>query len=359
MILGGRNVESPYFGYGHQLGRRDYVDLDLLVEGAAAGKARAYFLEVWDSRHAEPGAARAPPDTVAQAAEELDRHAEWLERWVRASLADRGGLTPGSRAALAAIADRVEVGEVRFLHDPPAGKGESPGVGTGLLRLLEGAKESVVVESAYPIPTHELRRGLVAALERGVSVRILTNSLATTDNLWAQAGSVGARRRLVRMGVELWEYEGPQSIHTKAGVVDGRTVAVASFNLDPRSARLNREVAAVLESETLARRLRTLLDGHLARAHRIDRRGRPEGADGPFPGVPATKVHRLRQLLTPLIRVRSSRPVRRPRRRRRGAGAGPVPRRADRRSARCRRPRPGCPGPRLRPPAARAGATPW
>ncbi|HEX2165482.1 MAG TPA: phospholipase D-like domain-containing protein, partial [Thermoanaerobaculia bacterium] len=54
LIAGGRNVESPYFGLGRQLTRRDYVDADVEVEGEVAADARRYFLELWESRHVAP-----------------------------------------------------------------------------------------------------------------------------------------------------------------------------------------------------------------------------------------------------------------------------------------------------------------
>jgi hypothetical protein len=46
------------------------------------------------------------------------------------------------------------------------------------------------------------------------------------------------------------------------------------------------------------------MDANLASAVQIDRRGWPEGAKGPFPGVPCRKVVKLRllQLLAPLIK---------------------------------------------------------
>ena len=292
LILGGRNVESPYFGFGRQLRRRDYVDLDLLIEGAAARTARDYFLAVWDSRHTAPSHAHARADAVRAAEAELDRHAAWLDERIdeRVGAAPSVDLRPpGAVATAEPSADELEavpVDSVRFLHDPPNGKGSGPGVGSSLLALLEQAEESVVIESPYLIPTREVRAGLAAAIARGVHVRILTNSLATTDNLWAQAGYVGLRKRLVRMGIELWEYAGSESIHTKAGVLDGRTAIVGSFNLDPRSARLNTEVAVAVDSAPLAADVGSFLDSHLEHAHRIDARGRPEGADEPIPRRP-------------------------------------------------------------------------
>jgi phosphatidylserine/phosphatidylglycerophosphate/cardiolipin synthase-like enzyme len=238
---------------------------------------------------------------------ELDRHARWLDERIAQLTADGFSRVdvPTSSADGSLSADgAIWVDEVRFLHDPVQGKGSSAGVGSELLRLLQDARESVVVESPYLIPTRSLRRGLAAALDRGVRVRILTNSLATTDNLWAQAGYVGMRQRLATMGVELWEYDGPGSIHTKAGVMDRQTAIVGSFNLDPRSANLNTEVVAVVHSQPVAFEVAEFLDLHLAQAHRIDSRGWPEGSDEPFPGVPRGKILRLRLLLpfAPLIR---------------------------------------------------------
>ena len=295
LILGGRNIEGPYFGFGQQLSRRNYVDLDLEVVGESAGRSRDYFLEVWNSRHTRISNAKGSVTERLAASRELDTHADWL--------VGRGEerLSIGKRES---EVQRSEVGEVRFLHDPPNGKGTGPGVATELLELLEAARESVVIESPYLIPTRKLRRALAAAVERGVKVRILTNSLTTTDNLWAQAGYVGVRRKLARLGVELWEYQGPESIHTKAGILDGRTVIVGSFNLDPRSASLNTEVAVVFESVSVAKEVHDFLDDHVTRAHRIDERGWPVDSLEPFPGVARKKVLKLRllQLFAPLIR---------------------------------------------------------
>jgi phosphatidylserine/phosphatidylglycerophosphate/cardiolipin synthase-like enzyme len=300
LILGGRNVESPYFGLGRQLERRDYVDLDLLIQGEAASTARAYYLEVWDSRHTAPSRARASTEELRAAEVELDRHSAWLEQRIEGL----GGLESTATETTSTERAAIWVKRADFLHDPARGKGSGPGVGGELLRLLQEAQESVIVESPYLIPTRKLRRALAGVLGRGVRVQILTNSLTTTDNLWAQAGYVGMRKRLVRMGVELWEYEGPESIHTKAGVLDRQTTIVGSFNLDPRSANLNTEVVVVLKAIPLALEVGTLLDSHLERAHRIDTRGWPEGSDEPFPGVPGSKIRRLRllRLLAPFIR---------------------------------------------------------
>ncbi len=294
LLAGGRNVESTYFGFGRQLRRRNYIDLDLLVAGDAAAAARDYFRELWSSREVRAVQARATPAEIAEASLLLDQHKAWLD----ARIGEARGDANRPPTALA------EVGAVRFLHDPVGRKGRERGVAHELRDLLDAARESVLIESPYLVPSQAFLESLRRALARGVRIRILTNSLATTDNLLPQAGYVGHKKDLVASGVELWEYLGPECLHAKTAVIDGETVVVGSYNLDPRSERLNTELVLVARDRSLAAELRQTLDGHLQRATRIDARGFPEGADEPYPGIPRSKVLKLRlwRLLTPLIR---------------------------------------------------------
>lgn len=295
LMAGGRNVESPYFGLGRQLRRRNYLDLDVRVDGDAATDARNYFFKLWESREVRVAAPSGQtPVEIEKAARELDRHQAWLDARIQQALQDPARVQEPS----------LEVGPVRFLHDPVGRKGVDRGVAHELKDLMDSARESVVIESPYLVPSRAFSRALERALARGVKVRILTNSMATTDNLWAQAGYAGHRKPLVRKGVELWEYRGAESLHSKTAVIDEETVIVGSFNLDPRSERLNTELLVVMKDRDLAASLRATLDDHLRNAWRIDSRGWPEGASEPFPGVPCRKVLKMRlyRLVTPLIR---------------------------------------------------------
>ena len=294
LIAGGRNVQSTYFGFGHQIAERNYIDTDLFVQGDAAAQARSYFRALWESEHLRPRSARAKPEAIDRAAQELDRHKEWLDARV-----ERARNDPAREGQPLA-----EVGAVRFIHDPIAGGTATRKTAAELRELLDRARESVVIESPYLVPTRALRRGLREAIARGVRIRILTNSLASTDNLWPQAGYVGDKPGLVRSGVELWEYQGPECLHAKTAVIDDEVVIVGSYNLDPRSQNLNRELALVLRDPTVAADLRGRMDAHLNSARRIDARGFPVGSNEPYPGVPRSKVWKLRLLrfIAPFVR---------------------------------------------------------
>jgi len=296
LIAGGRNIESPYFGLGEQLKRRNYIDADVLVAGDSATIASVYFEQIWNSRAVRPLRRNSRSlFTAAQAEEELDGHFAWLEDRV-AGVRGTSEADPPSSCQ--------EVGPVRFIHDPPGKKGSGPGVADALLELLDNAQERVVIESPYLVLTRNFRDGILRALARGVEVRILTNSLSSTDNIWPQAGYVGKRRWLAQQGVELWEYYGPESMHAKTAVLDGSLAVVGSFNLDPRSQKLNTELAVVIDDPMWAAALTATMDEHLVNSAQIGLDGRPIGYDKKYPKASRGKIWKLRfaRLFAPFIR---------------------------------------------------------
>jgi len=110
---------------------------------------------------------------------------------------------------------------------------------------------------------------------RGVKVKVLTNSLASTDVVAVHAGYSRYRRQTVAGGVDLYEFkplpgEKPHktlfgsssraSLHAKTYIIDRRDVIIGSFNLDPRSVQLNTEIALVIHSPVLAEQVAVLFE---------------------------------------------------------------------------------------------------
>lgn len=121
------------------------------------------------------------------------------------------------------------------------------------------------------MPGREGTDFLKALAERGVRVRILTNSLASTDVPVVHVGYVRYRRELLQAGVELfgmdqkydakrrsWNYftgSSKASLHAKSFVLDNKRIFVGSLNLDPRSLIENSEVGVVIESPEIAQNM--------------------------------------------------------------------------------------------------------
>jgi len=118
MITGGRNIESPYFGLGRQVGRRNYVDCDIQVDGALAVVARDYFNSMWESREVRHSKARRHDRGLEMAEALLDAYEDWLEIQVASALLASAAAGP----AILFPPERVEVADddIRFLHDPVA-----------------------------------------------------------------------------------------------------------------------------------------------------------------------------------------------------------------------------------------------
>ena len=111
--------------------------------------------------------------------------------------------------------------------------------------------------------------------ERGVHIRILTNSLASTDSPLVHNGYSRYRVALLKLGVELSEVRpklgqkrprfhpfrsSNASLHAKALVIDQSIVFIGSMNMDARSARTNSELGLVMRSAEIARQVTNLLD---------------------------------------------------------------------------------------------------
>lgn len=174
----------------------------------------------------------------------------------------------------------VWVDSVAFVSDIPGKNDRTHGAfgggltTTALMNLIKQAKHSVVIQSPYLITTETGEQLFREAIKRGVKIRILTNSLASTDNLEAFAGYQKCREKLLKTGIEIFEFK-PNSedryrimtgalqkklnytpifgLHAKSMVIDGQTTVIGTFNLDPRSANLNTECVAIIHSKQIAK----------------------------------------------------------------------------------------------------------
>ncbi|MCA9070919.1 MAG: hypothetical protein KDA84_18445, partial [Planctomycetaceae bacterium] len=90
-----------------------------------------------------------------------------------------------------------------------------------------------------------------AAVRRGVSVQITTNCVENTDCCIAQAAYLTQRRKLVGNKMALWEYQGPNMLHSKSWVVDN-IVVIGSYNLDPRAAIFDTQSCVLVYCPELA-----------------------------------------------------------------------------------------------------------
>jgi len=282
-VVGGRNIGNEYFAAG---GGVAFADLDVLALGPAVRDVSKEFDLYWNSPSAYPAAslvgAPAPGGAVGLEARFAATRAD------PQSVAYRDAVlgTPLIRDLL----DRqlaLEWTSARVVHDDPA-KTLDTTARTDVLLFPElvasiGRPEKTFdLVSPYFVPGEEGTATLAALARSGVKVRILTNSLASSDASIVHAGYAKHRQSLLQAGIRLYETrattdgESPEekawvassasaALHAKTFAVDGTHVFVGSFNFDPRSARLNTEMGLVIESGALARRMAAAFDDTVPR----------------------------------------------------------------------------------------------
>jgi putative cardiolipin synthase len=277
-IVGGRNIAGHYFEADEA---SNFTDIDVLLLGPVARDAEECFERYWSSDLAVP-LKEALGNRDARMARER------IERYVRAARFTRlkemyRTQHCGLRDTLAQGDRQVHWAHARVLADDPRKacarrRRDAPQVMLDALKKTwEQAREEVLAATAYFVPGRRGAGDLIRMRRRGVRVRILTNSLASTDVPTVHAGYSRYRRALLRAGVELHEYQRfgnrPKrhhrasrcnALHAKTLVVDRRLAWIGSFNLDPRSSRLNTEMAVLLESESLAADLAARMERDLA-----------------------------------------------------------------------------------------------
>jgi cardiolipin synthase C len=285
-IIGGRNVGDEYFGATEGV---VFVDLDVMAVGPVVTEVSKEFDRYWASGSSYPVERLLPavnPATIA----ELTSSALRVER------------DPAAVAYMNALRN------LSFVHEMDQGSlvldwsatrmiSDDPGKGLGLaapetlllpkLREIIGESAAeVYMESPYLVPTAAEFDEFVAVAERGVKIKVLTNSLQATDVPIVHAGYVKRRKPLLEAGVTLYELRrlpdtaprkgaGPlgssgSSLHAKAFLVDNSRVFIGSFNFDPRSSTLNTEMGFVIDSPALAQKMEVALSRRfLASAYEV------------------------------------------------------------------------------------------
>lgn len=145
----------------------------------------------------------------------------------------------------------------------------SPGRGRNPARdaLVEDIRRSrrVRLTTAYLLPPRVLRRAMMAAARGGAQVQLVVPG--RSDVILAQFAARGQYARLLRAGVEIYEYQ-PAVLHAKRYLLDD-VVYVGSANLDLRSLNINYEVLIRLRDRAFAAAGHAQFEEDLAHSQRI------------------------------------------------------------------------------------------
>lgn len=252
LIVGGRNLKEEYFSLDSVV---NFLDREVYIHSdSAVATARAHFNTLWD--HPGLTARKKKVKMNRQARREWDREmAQAPERvQVRLNLRLRSTRNWAEGAPFT-------VNPVYFVHDKflvkkgnktKLRRRKDKSCTKVLIGLVDSAKVTLDIENAYFMPTNRWWRAIKRAHKRGVKIRVLTNSAYTSDVPLVQSVYAYKKGKYKRAGLELWEYNGPKMLHTKAMTIDGAVAANGSYNLDTKSENYNTEVIAYVRDPRVA-----------------------------------------------------------------------------------------------------------
>ncbi len=280
VITGGRNIANEYFDYDHEY---NFRDRDILLIGKESKKVQISFDQFWNSELSVPVTSIIEEDSNNIYLENrFDNLHEYScnpnNFWPQ--IRERIRSLPTTFNAIRKSGDLLWVDDVEFISDEPGKNNGENGLGGGgvstsaLIELVKNAKSSIDIQTPYLITTELAQNLFREAVERGVKIRILTNSLASTDNVEAFSSYQTDRKKLLNTGVRIFEFRPDAAVrtkimtgelqetlkhkpifglHAKSMIIDGYVTVIGTFNLDPRSANLNTECVVIVKSHKISR----------------------------------------------------------------------------------------------------------
>ncbi|ARV14638.1 phospholipase D family protein [Polaribacter sp. SA4-12] len=280
VITGGRNIADEYFDYDHEY---NFRDRDILLIGKESKKVQSSFNQFWESYLSK---------NVTTVVDERPKNIYSTNKFknLHEYACNPDNFWPQIRQRIATLpttfkniqesGNLIWLDDISFISDLPGKNDGSNGLGgggistTALINLIKKAKTSIDIQTPYLITTELAQNLFKEAVKRGVKIRILTNSLASTDNVEAFSSYQTDRNKLLKTGIRIFEFRPDAAertkimtgelqeklnhkpifgLHAKSMVIDNQITVIGTFNLDPRSANLNTECIVVVNSDEISK----------------------------------------------------------------------------------------------------------
>ena len=230
----------------------------LVVDGRVGFTGGVGIADQWDGHAQDPdhwrdSHYRLEGPAVAQ------MQAAFLDNWIKTT----GKVLQGADY-FPALEPRGEA-IAQVFTSSPSGGGDS----MQLMYLLSitAAEHTIDLSASYFVPDDLTRKALLAALGRGVRLRIIVPG-KHIDELLVRQASRADWGELLQAGAQIHEYQ-PTMFHCKLMIVDSQLVSVGSTNFDNRSFRLNDEANLNIYDRGWAERLEDVFEADLARSRKI------------------------------------------------------------------------------------------
>jgi len=276
-LTGGRNIGDAYFAASQTM---EFGDYDLLIAGPMVRQLSGSFDAFWNNKLAIPlqnlVVFKPTKERLDAYRESLRNHHTKMDGGTYTRPLSDGGpvanILSGKRPLIWARAEAI-------YDSPEKAKAESSEQAGKLVRerierAVTDVRSELLIASPYLVPGGDGMRLLTGLRSRNVRVRVLTNSLQSTDAPITFAAYGRYRVPMLEAGIDLYEVRPqlgepnvpgggslkssssiPFALHAKVFVFDRRQVFIGSMNFDERSRNLNTELGVLLDSPELAKEI--------------------------------------------------------------------------------------------------------
>jgi putative cardiolipin synthase len=301
-VTGGRNIGDAYFQASSQV---ELGDFDLAVVGPMVQKLSRSFDRYWNDKLSIP-VETLPLGKPTQS--DLDACRKALAVHKEKMATSPYVLSLPKRDLLAeALAGQPPLvwAKAQLAYDTPdkaqVERDDQPGhlMWHRVAEAVEGTQRDLILVSPYLVPGESEMALLRRLRERGVRVRILTNSLASTDMPIVHVGYMRYREPLLEAGCVLYEVRqvlgkpdagrgmiksgssNQFGLHAKVFVIDGQRAFVGSMNFDQRSFDINTEIGVIIDSPQIAREIAARFEAIVqpANSYRVELTPNPGGGN--------------------------------------------------------------------------------
>ncbi len=278
-IVGGRNIAAEYFSLND---KTEFFDIDVLAAGPIAAEVAASFDYFWNF----PKALGIHHLRDKPSQDQMQKARDAIGNVLSSQGADIYREAINSEILLQLINDEVGdvTAEAELISENPQklklpAEDDSLRLIKALGEFMQNAEEEVLIISPYLIPTEGGMALFQSILDRGTRIKLVTNSLASTNQVAVHAHYEGYRQGMLAMGAELYETRADafqsvglsdserqrSTLHAKMIIIDRRYVFIGSLNLDPRSVAINTELGIMIDSPELAETMLTDIEGNFER----------------------------------------------------------------------------------------------
>jgi len=266
-ITGGRNIRNSYFGFA----KRNFNDLEAyFLSEQLTADVRSYFLMMWNSHYVTDityFSGEQSNEGLVFAEEQFKEFREII-RTSRETLKSKyKDFNPQKLG--------IPFKKARFLspYDPYSDHLDPVYLSTEFYNLMLATERKVLIETPYLLPTRMMYNTFEYLISKGVKIEFVTNSICSNDIMAVTAPYDNQKERILKLGAEIYEFKGPDYLHSKAGVFDDKIAYVSTFNLNPRSEKFNTELIFIIEDENVAEKLTELINVNIANSVKIGEKG--------------------------------------------------------------------------------------